>query len=93
MVPPFEDMFGRTEYFMPRVDQWLKRFFGLELCYTAGHEIDELPEFYIASGKSPRNVQHAVVYSKGKMVHDPHLSGAGIAAVDGTWHLAPIEEE
>jgi len=32
-----------------------------------------------ASGKSPRGLDHAVVWMNGKMVHDPHPSGDGIA--------------
>lgn len=90
MVPPWEDMFGRGAWKM-RTDEWLERMFGLKLVRTNGHKIEEMPEFYIANGLSPRNVYHSVIYSAGNLVHDPHPSGAGIADVEWTWHLAPCE--
>lgn len=90
MVPPFEQMFGRDEWRL-RVDDWLERMFNLELVDTFGHKPEELPEFYIASGRSLRGVKHAVVYRCGELVHDPHYSDAGIASVERTWHLGPVE--
>jgi len=89
MVPPFEDMFGRGDH-TSRMIEWLNRMFSLELIWEDGHPVDELPEFYIAIGKSPRGVHHAVIYSKGEMVHDPHFSDAGIASVESVKYLAPI---
>lgn len=89
MVPPFEQMFGRGEW-RRRVDQWLGRMFGLEMARTDGHKPDGLPEFYIASGLSPRGVAHAVIYRRGEIAHDPHPSDAGIASVEYTWHLRPV---
>lgn len=87
MVPPFEDMFGRDDW-GPRRNAWLGRMFKLQLVRTEGHEIAALPEFYIASGESQRGVFHAVIYSRGSMVHDPHYSGTGIKSVQWTQHLA-----
>jgi hypothetical protein len=89
MVPPFDQMFGRDGW-RQRVDEWLERIHRLELVDTAGHQPDKLPEFYIASGMSPRGVKHSVIYSGGKLVHDPHFSDTGIAAVEWTWHLEPV---
>ena len=89
MVPPFEDMFGRSDH-TSRMIEWLNRMFSLELIWEDGHPVDELPEFYIAIGKSPRGVHHAVIYSKGEMVHDPHFSDAGIASVESVKYLASI---
>jgi hypothetical protein len=86
MVPPFEEMFDRSDW-RERVDQWLERMFRLRLVRTDGHAIDALPEFYLGSGLSPRGVRHSVVYSRGELVHDPHPSGAGIRDVEWTWHL------
>jgi hypothetical protein len=90
MVPPFEDMFGRGDH-TSRMVEWLNTMFKLELIWEDGHPVDELPEFYIAVGRSPRGVHHAVIYSKGAMVHDPHFSDAGIAEVDSVKYLAPLE--
>jgi hypothetical protein len=89
MVPPFDDMFGRTDW-NTRVDEWLERMFRLRRVRTDESSVVTLPEFYIASGLSPRGVRHSVIYSHGEMVHDPHPSGAGIASVEWTWHLEAI---
>jgi len=85
MVPPFDQMFGRADW-NHRIDQWLKTL-GYEREWLQGHQTDKLPEFYIATGQSPRGVRHAVIYSRGELVHDPHHSDAGIAEVDCTYHL------
>jgi hypothetical protein len=47
--------------------------------------------FYLAYGKSPRGVLHAVVYHGGNLAHDPHPSRAGIIAVDEVHLIVPIE--
>lgn len=86
MVPPFEDMFGRSDW-RERVDVWLARMFRMRLARVEGHDPAALPEFYIGSGLSPRGVQHSVIYRAGELAHDPHHSGAGIACVEWTWHL------
>ena len=89
MVPPFEDMFGRSDW-SERVDEWLERLFGVRRARIDGHVVENLPEFYIASGLSPRGVRHSVIYSRGALAHDPHPSGAGIVAVEWTWHLEKV---
>lgn len=86
MVPPFEDMFGRSDW-SERVDEWLRRVWRLERVRTEGHKVDVMPEFYIGSGLSPRGVRHSVIYSNGIMVHDPHPSRSGIQNVEWTWHF------
>jgi hypothetical protein len=85
MVPPFNQMFARPDW-MERIEQWA-RTLGYEFDWLDGHQVDAMPEFYIASGKSPRGVQHAVIYSHGKLVHDPHYSDAGIEDVDHVYYL------
>lgn len=98
MVPPFEDMFGRSDW-NARVDEWLERVWRLRRIRIDGHEPSRLPEYYIASGISPRGVRHSVIYRGIDLVerradvicHDPHPSGAGIAVVEWTWHLEPME--
>lgn len=87
MVPPFEDMANRWE---TRTNEWLERMFRLRLVRWDDHDVDYLPQFYIANGLSPRGVYHSVIYSGGKLVHDPHPSGAGISAVEWTWHLEVV---
>lgn len=88
MVPPFEEMFGRGDW-KSRTDEWLDRTFALRLIRKSGHQVNAMPEFYIANGPSARGVHHSVIYSAGKLVHDPHYSNGGIEAVEWTWHLQP----
>lgn len=56
---------GVKETFIPReqIDQWIK---------------NNPTTPYIVSGKSPRGISHVVIYINGKMIHDPHPSGAGV---------------
>lgn len=89
MVPPFEEMFARGNHF-PRMEEWLLRLFKMQIIHTSGHEVDKLPEFYIANGYTVRKTYHAVIYSRGALVHDPHYSGDGIQAVVETNHLQAV---
>lgn len=83
-IPPFEQMSDAT---------WFRNFYdwltsvGYEFYGTQGpdgkreFEFEGIDGYYIATGKSPReHVKngHAVVYHRGKFVHDPHESNAGI---------------
>lgn len=90
MVPPFEDMFGRSGEWFPRVEDWLERLFQRRLVRSDGHPVEQLTEFYIGSGLSARGVRHSVIYRDGKLAHDPHPSGSGIVAVEWCWHLEAI---
>lgn len=88
MVPPFYQMWGRPDRHR-RLDHWLL-LFGLELEHALTEEEEpDLPLFYMVSGGSPRNptTGHAVIYSAGVMVHDPHYSGAGILEVRSISYL------
>jgi hypothetical protein len=96
MVPSFENMFARrNQYWLDRVGQWVERMFGLEFHSDGVESISEdlvkLPEFYIACGPSPRGVDHAVIHSDGKLVHDPHFSGDGIKAITTIYWMMPTE--
>lgn len=42
-------------------------------------------EYYMVWGVSPRGVQHSVIYSKGKLVHDPHPKGGGVIPDTYAW--------
>ena len=44
-------------------------------------EPKDITEFYIITGTSPRGVHHAVIYSDGKLVHDPHPDGSGVVDI------------
>lgn len=94
MVPDFSEMFGRTsDHYMSRTEAWLERMFNLKITRVEGHPIETLPEFYIASGLSQRFVQHAVIYSQGMLVHDPHWSDMGIVSVERCYYLEPIHQQ
>lgn len=88
MVPPFHQMFGRPDR-DDRIDEWLNSI-GYERVFIDGHQLDQLPDFYIACGKTIRGGYHAVVYSAGSLAHDPHYSGAGLVAVSYTYFLRRI---
>lgn len=89
MVPPFDQMFAR-ESWGKRRGEWLAKMFNLDFVRTSGHEVAQMPEFYIANGLSPRGVMHSVIYSAGQLVHDPHPIGGGISEVEYTFHLVPL---
>jgi hypothetical protein len=92
MVPPFEDMFGRGDW-RSRTDDWLKRFFNLQLVRVEGHEPSSLPEYYIANGPAKRGVNHSVIYQNGELAHDPHPSCSGLLEVEWCWYLEKISAQ
>jgi hypothetical protein len=51
------------------------------------------PGYSAASGKSPRgDFKHLVLYLDGKLIHDPHPSGAGIEGEPSyQWILVPLD--
>lgn len=91
MVPPFEDMFAHRDPWHFRVEQWAERVMGMSFERTDGHPVDQLPEYYIASGVSPRGVRHSVVFRNGQLAHDPHPSDGGLVGpVEWCWSFKPI---
>lgn len=42
-------------------------------------------DYYMAWGISPRGLQHSVVYSQSKLVHDPHPEGGGVIPDTYAW--------
>jgi hypothetical protein len=56
---------------------------GYKESYISADQIDQWVKDhpntpYIVSGKSPRGVQHVVIYQNGEMIHDPHPSKGGV---------------
>lgn len=52
---------------------------GYRLIYT--ETIDDIPsniEYFMAMGLSPRGNNHAVIYNRNGLIHDPHPFGGGI---------------
>ncbi len=91
MVPPFHQMFGRRDWHS-RINEWLDKFFNMTIeSEYKDIDVSKLPEFYIACGASSRGVKHAVIYSKGKLVHDPHPSNEGIMSVEWVEYLEKNE--
>ena len=93
MVPPFDQMFGRGNgEWRERSEEWLQRMFRKKLVRTEGHPVQSLPlpEFYIANGMAARGVYHSTIWTKGRMVHDPHPSGSGLKEVEWCYHLEDL---
>lgn len=71
-----------------RFQDWIKSM-GYKCFYGVGSQSEpwEYTDYCIVSGKSPRgNWLHAVIYYKGKLVHDPHPDGGGVTnIVDYIW--------
>jgi hypothetical protein len=81
-VPAFSEMCVRGRGpFESRLGFWLERFFASHMTRVEGHPHEMLPEFYMAVGPAERGVHHAVVYSRGALVHDPHSSKSGLIEV------------
>lgn len=57
------------------------------LDYSAG-----VDGYYIVCGGSPRGCPsgHAVVYNRGRMVHDPHPDGTGITSIEYAYMIERI---
>lgn len=84
MVPEFAELRGVG--FSDALHAWAK-LIGRRFVNVGGHPVEDLPEFYIANGASPRGVAHSVVYSKGVLAHDPHPLGGGIKEVECCWYF------
>jgi hypothetical protein len=76
-VPAFEDLSSNP--FIP-AKRWLNER-GLNFEHSAAAYPP--PGYAVAVGASPRNpdIQHAVVTLAGKIVHDPHPDGRGLAEI------------
>lgn len=60
---------------------------GKELLFQP-REKEHWPEFVIRTGKSPRDIYHAIVWHRlsGTMFHDPHPSRSGLVIFTG-WYV------
>lgn len=84
-------------YWFQNITDWLKEKHGLLLIpviippdYPEGCLLDiflKAGAYYILCGKSPRNVAHACVAQYGKILHDPHPSGAGLVEEEEAYFL------
>lgn len=83
-IPAFEDA-RRGMHMNQLLEEWLE-LIGYEFEWRDG-DLFERGEYYIASGKSPRGVYHAVVYLDGELVHDPHPLGGGVASVERVYRI------
>jgi hypothetical protein len=66
---------GLREQYIEDIDTWL---------------INNKGKYYMATGISPRNVLHIVIYKDGKLEHDPHPSNAGLIKVNKYSYLERI---
>ncbi|WP_282638114.1 hypothetical protein [Sphingobacterium thalpophilum] len=73
------------------LEEWLKHK-GYKYVYGGDREdYIGFNGYYFVTGKSPRgDFNHIVIYKDGKMVHDPHPSGAGILTEEKFEHLEKL---
>lgn len=96
MVPPFDQMFGRSDW-AARVNEYLARMHRLRCVRTGGHDVAAMPEFYIASGPSPRasGISHAVTSSTAAATwcttRTGVTPGSWASTTHGTW--LPLQKE
>lgn len=76
-VPNFEDISDDTWFF--EYKKWL---YSKNMIPITFNNQDSISYYTIMSGPSPRNPKlwHSVIYYKGKIVHDPHPSKAGLVS-------------
>lgn len=48
-------------------------------------EPKDIVKYYMVWGISPRGLNHSVIYSDGKLVHDPHPYGGGVVPDMYAW--------
>jgi len=65
---------------------------GLTFLHLAGRHLSLWgpSALYIAHGRSPRGLQHAVVYRGQHLLHDPHPEGGGVLDLCGVSFVLPL---
>lgn len=58
---------------------------GYKYCISSSDKAPEDVDYYMVWGLSPRGIQHSVVYSQGKLIHDPHPEGGGVIPEYYAW--------
>lgn len=90
-VPDFNTRHQHAEhtgYFWDDVRRW---FLGQGYLLQMMDKTYAADVLYLASGPSPRGVDHMVVYRAGELFWDPHPSRAGIARVKNVWVAVPVD--
>lgn len=96
LVPNFCGLYGEREW-MVQANRWLSEK-GLLLVHFQGADpLASIPEYQehatmIASGLSPRGHKHSVLWRNGKLLHDPHPSGAGLVEVPTEFELVVVSD-
>ena len=70
-----DDWFGKLR-------RWSQKHEGVEPVIMEEWPPD-VREYGIGWGRSPRDIRHAVVVKRGKMVHDPHPDRSGLSETYG----------
>lgn len=85
----FEDFFGEAQ-------RWLARR-GLALAQVRTDPAEWSPDYAhvvtIAGGPGPRGYDHCVLWQHGKLLHDPHPSGAGILRAETFEFLVVVDAD
>lgn len=89
-VPEFFGLGGKKWY--EESQEWLmERGLGFVMFPTDPTEAPAFKDLVcIAAGKSPRGHNHAVIWHKGKVLHDPHPDGTGFVGEPTEWDLLVV---
>ena len=93
-VPPFHCLFDcePNDFWNYALDLWLELKGVKRICIAEDPIINGIlksSNYYFATGVSPRNVGHIVIYKDGKLFHDTHPEQTGIE-VHGFFYLELI---
>jgi hypothetical protein len=73
-----KDLNDSNKIWWDEVTKWCTTTFDYIPVYLDASTDYDFNGLCIAIGKSPRDVRHAVIYDKGRMIFDPHPSRGGI---------------
>lgn len=86
--PGFIPDFGEhNEYWYDYMEWWLYDALGVSIERVRADMGVSYHEIHIEKGLSPRGTYHAIVVQGGRILLDPHNSGAGLARVDWRYFI------
>lgn len=96
-IPAVEELFPKDDSDLEASKHWvnvMQKYLNSKgyIWMSVTSDIDTFEwddEYYIACGPSSRGVNHACIYHKGRLWHDPHPSGEGIVEIN---HLEFLEK-
>ncbi|CCH01266.1 hypothetical protein FAES_3257 [Fibrella aestuarina BUZ 2] len=90
-APQFQELFDDPDQnWFAMMQDWLYEL-GWEFITVYKHRSNGQP--YLVSGDTERGTYHVCIYQDGKLLHDPHPSGAGLINVKEIQMLIPVSNE